>query len=82
MNDETILYEAPIEIMAEAAALSGECAAQSVIPFGADGRYRCACTCERWEVEAESLETGLEAARRHTGAIAPVPSANGRMGVQ
>lgn len=67
MNDETILYESPIEIMAEAAALSGECAAQSVIPIG-PGLYRCACTCELWEIETESLQNGLEAARRHTTA--------------
>jgi len=71
MSDDNVMYDTPLEFMNEAAARSGECVAQSVIPLE-DGTYRCACTCEQWEILADSKDEGLAEARRHTGSLAPV----------
>ncbi len=64
---DNVMYDTPLEFMNDAAARSDECVAQSVIPLE-DGTYRCACTCEHWEITAESVEAGLFHARLHTGA--------------
>ena len=60
-----ILHDSPLEFM-HAAANSGECVAQSVLPNG-DGTYTVACSCEAWEVRAPGRREGLDEARRHTG---------------
>jgi hypothetical protein len=48
---------------------SGTCVAQSVIPLD-EGGYRCAGSCEQWEVMARDREEGLRLARVHTSSEA------------
>jgi hypothetical protein len=69
MSDENVMYDTPLEFMSEVAEHSGACVAQSVIPLD-EGGYRCACSCERWEVVAPDREEGLRLARVHTGSLA------------
>ena len=69
MSDDNVMYDTPLDVMNELAQRSGECVAQSVIPTE-DGTYRCACTCERWEVYAPDREEGLRMARLHTRSAA------------
>ena len=64
---ENIMYDSPLEFV-QAAVGSGRCDAQSVIPVG-DGTYRCACSCQQWEIIAPGRREGLQAARRHTNSI-------------
>jgi hypothetical protein len=66
---DNVLYDTPLEFMSDAAN-SDDCVAQSVVP-NADGSYRCACTCQRWEMTTTDMESGLAAARIHTGVISP-----------
>jgi len=66
---DNLMYDSPTEFLHEVAQHSGLCVAQSVIPEE-DGSYRCACSCEEWEVSAPSREEGLRLARRHTGSLA------------
>jgi len=68
MSDENVMYDSPLEFMHEVAEKKGECVAQSVIPIG-DGTYRCACSCEAWDVIAPDRWKGLEMAREHTGSL-------------
>lgn len=68
MSDDNILYDSPTEFLHEVAQKPGVCAAQSVIPLP-DGSYRCACSCEQWEVSAPGRQEGLQLARRHTGSL-------------
>jgi hypothetical protein len=68
MSDDNVMYDSPIEFLHEVAQHAGLCVAQSVIPDD-DGTYRCACSCERWEVSAPNREEGLRLARRHTGSL-------------
>jgi hypothetical protein len=63
---DNVMYDTPLEFVNDAVASNGECVAQSVIPLQ-DGTYRCACTCEEWEILAGSKDEGLTEARRHTG---------------
>ena len=65
---DSLMYDSPTDFLHEVAQHSGLCVAQSVIP-GEDGTYRCACSCEQWEVSAPSREEGLRLARRHTGSL-------------
>jgi hypothetical protein len=65
MPEDSIMYDTPLEFVADAIQRSGECIAQSVIPRE-DGSYACACSCEKWEATASSLEEGLRLAREHT----------------
>jgi hypothetical protein len=69
MSDDNVMYDSPTEFLHEVAQHAGLCVAQSVIPAG-DGTYRCACSCERWEVVAPSRGEGLRLARVHTGSAA------------
>lgn len=69
MSDSNVMYDSPTEFLHEVAQHSGLCVAQSVIPVG-DGTYRCACSCELWEVSVTDREEGLRLARRHTGSEA------------
>jgi hypothetical protein len=69
VSDDNVMYDTPLEFMSEVAEHSGTCIAQSVIPLDAGG-FRCACSCERWEVVAPDREEGLRLARVHTGAEA------------
>jgi hypothetical protein len=66
MSDDNIMYDSPTEFLHEVAQHAGLCVAQSVIPID-DGSYRCACSCEQWEVSAPDREAGLRLARLHTG---------------
>ncbi|SHN40025.1 hypothetical protein [Cryptosporangium aurantiacum] len=68
MSDDNVMYDSPLEFMHEVAEKKGECVAQSVLPLG-DGTYRCACSCENWDVIAPDREKGLEMAREHTGTL-------------
>lgn len=70
MSDNNIMYDSPLEFVNDAVSSNGECVVQSVIPLG-DGTYRCACTCEHWQITAASKEEGLSQARRHTGREVP-----------
>jgi hypothetical protein len=75
MSGDNVMYDTPLEFVADAIQRSSECAAQSVIPCD-DGSYACACSCKNWQATASSLEEGLRLARRHTGAaleVAPRP---------
>jgi hypothetical protein len=63
---DSIMYDTPLEFVSSAIQRQGECAAQSVIPRD-DGTYACACSCDKWEATAPSLEEGLRLARAHTG---------------
>lgn len=67
MSDDSVLYDTPLEFVSSAVQRQDDCAAQSVIPRG-DGSYLCACSCDRWETSAPSLDEGLRLARQHTGA--------------
>jgi hypothetical protein len=60
-----IMYDSPTEFLHEVAEHEGVCVAQSVIPTE-EGDYRCACSCEQWDVTAPSREEGLRLAREHT----------------
>ena len=68
MADDNVMYDSPTEFLHEVAQHAGLCVAQSVIPDG-EGGYRCACSCERWEVNAPDRDEGLRLARRHTGSL-------------
>ena len=68
MSDDNVMYDSPLEFMHEVAEKKGECVAQSVIPIG-DGTYRCACSCEAWEIVAPTREEGLHQARVHTHSV-------------
>ena len=69
MSDDNVMYDSPTEFLHEVAQHAGMCVAQSVIPTE-DGTYRCACSCERWEIFAPSRAEGLRLARVHTGSAA------------
>lgn len=62
------MYDSPTEFLNEVAEHHGACVAQSVIPT-AEGDYRCACSCENWEISAPTREEGLRLARIHTGSL-------------
>ena len=64
---DNVMYDSPVEFMAEAANSDG-CMAQSVIPQ-AEGDYACQCSCGRWTVRAGSRDEGLRLARAHTDAM-------------
>jgi hypothetical protein len=66
---DNVMYDSPTEFLSDLAQHSGLCVAQSVIPDD-DGTYRCACSCEQWEVSAPTREEGLRLARVHTGSLA------------
>jgi hypothetical protein len=66
MSDDNLMYDSPTEFLHAVAQHAGLCVAQSVIP-DADGTYRCACSCEQWEVTVPDREEGLRLARLHTG---------------
>lgn len=70
MPDDNVMYDTPLEFVTGAIERLGECAAQSVIPRGG-GSYACACSCEKWEATAPSIEAGLWLARQHTGTAQP-----------
>ena len=65
---DNVMYDSPTEFLHDVAQHSGLCVAQSVSP-AEDGTYRCACSCELWEVTAPSREEGLRLARMHTGSM-------------
>ena len=65
-GDSNVMYDSPTEFLHDVAQHAGLCVAQSVIPQG-DGTYRCACSCELWEVSVTDREEGLRLARQHTG---------------
>ncbi|WP_395108008.1 hypothetical protein [Actinomadura sp. SCN-SB] len=67
-----VMHDSPTEFLHEVASEGGRCVAQSVIPDG-EGTYRCACSCERWEITAPSREEGLRLARVHTGSEKDTP---------
>jgi len=69
--DDNVMYDSPLEFLHETAEKKGQCVAQSVIPLD-DGTYRCACSCEHWEILAPDRATGLRLAREHTGSPARV----------
>lgn len=64
MSDDNVMYDSPVEFMAEAANSDG-CMAQSVLPMDGGG-YACQCSCGQWKVMASSREEGLRLARAHT----------------
>jgi hypothetical protein len=66
MSDDNVMYDSPVEFMAEAANSDG-CMAQSVIPI-AEGGYACRCSCGQWAITASSRDEGLRLARAHTDA--------------
>jgi len=68
MSDEdSALYEQPLEFMTSIANSGGYCDGQSILPEG--DHYKCHCSCGNWDVEAPTAERGLELARMHTGSI-------------
>lgn len=64
MADDNVMYDTPLEFMAEVAQSDRACIAQSVIPLDS-GDYICACSCEQWVVTASTQEDGLRLARKH-----------------
>lgn len=66
---DNIMYDSPTEFLHDAASSAGACVAQSVIPTD-DGAYRCACSCEQWDITTPSRDEGLRQARIHTGSVA------------
>ena len=65
-EDDNVMYDSPLDFLHEVADRSETCIAQSVVPLP-DGTYRCACSCEQWEITAPTRERGLHLARVHTG---------------
>jgi hypothetical protein len=65
MAEDSVMYDSPTEFLHDAAASDGECVAQSVVPQPGGG-FRCACSCDAWEIEASSRDEGLRLAREHT----------------
>ena len=65
---DNVMYDSPTEFLHDVASEGGRCVAQSVIPTD-EGSYRCACSCQRWEILAPSREEGLRRARAHTGSV-------------
>jgi hypothetical protein len=63
---DNVMHDSPTEFLHAAANSGSLCVAQSVIPDGSGG-YRCACSCEQWEVTAPTRDEGLRLARAHTG---------------
>jgi hypothetical protein len=69
MSDDSALYEFPSEFLSSLAhAERGYCDAQSILPV--DGRYACHCTCGAWDTTADTLDEGVEMARKHTAETA------------
>lgn len=64
---ESSLHEKPGEFVSSAASLEEGCDVQSVLPRE-DGRFQCHCACGRWDVVADSRESGLRLAAEHTEA--------------
>jgi hypothetical protein len=61
---EGVLYDLPQEFMADIAAATGYCDAQSILPR--EDHYICHCTCGRWDIVTDSCDEGLARARAHT----------------
>lgn len=60
---DNVMYDSPLEMMQDAV-VEGSCDVQSVVPLP-EGGYRCACSCDAWEIVVESSEEGLRLARVH-----------------
>ncbi len=60
---ENIMYDSPLEMMRDAIADSS-CDVQSVVPLP-EGGFSCACSCEKWQIVAETRDEGLQLARLH-----------------
>jgi hypothetical protein len=63
---DNVMYDSPTEFLHDVASSGGACVAQSVIPTD-HGTYRCACSCEQWQITTTSRDEGLHQARIHTG---------------
>lgn len=59
------MYDSPLEMMQEAIADSS-CDVQSVVPLPGGG-FSCACSCEQWQIVAETRDEGLRLAKGHAG---------------
>ncbi|BBZ70484.1 MULTISPECIES: hypothetical protein [Mycobacterium] len=75
---DNVLHDSPREFLSDAVS-SGECDVQSVIPLD-DGTYSCGCSCKDWVMTAESLQAGLELARKHTAETAAAKAVSARAG--
>lgn len=62
---ENIMYDSPLEMMQDAIADSS-CDVQSVVPLSVGG-FSCACSCEQWQIVAETRDEGLRLAKLHAG---------------
>ena len=67
-DDESALYEQPLEFMTSIANNGGECDGQWVVPDDDDTAvFHVACACGKWELQSDSIEHGLDLARMHSG---------------
>jgi hypothetical protein len=71
MSDDNVMYDTPLEFMAEVAESDRACVAQSIIPDyeNESGGYHCACSCENWEIMAPSRDQGIRLAREHVARV-------------
>lgn len=60
---DNVMYDSPLEMMQDAVA-GGSCDVQSVVPLP-EGGFRCACSCNAWEISVETREEGLRLAAVH-----------------
>ena len=61
---ENVMYDSPLEMMQDAIA-EGSCDVQSVVPLS-EGGFRCACSCNRWQIVTQTRDEGLQLAKQHT----------------